>query len=65
MTAEFSHWRRSRHSGPQGNCVEVGFAATAIGVRDTKDRDGGTLALTADQWTGFLHALKQDRYAHP
>lgn len=63
MRAEASSWRKSSYSGPQGNCVEVGFAATTIGVRDTKDRDGGTLVLTADQWTGFLHAIEHGRYA--
>ncbi|MFD9894155.1 DUF397 domain-containing protein [Amycolatopsis sp. NPDC059027] len=28
------------------------------GVRDTKDRDGGTLILPATAWSAFLHAQR-------
>ncbi|GAA4858118.1 DUF397 domain-containing protein [Saccharopolyspora cebuensis] len=52
-------WRKSsRSAGNGGNCVEVGFTPTAIGIRDTKDRDGGTLAITAARWSDFLDATK-------
>ncbi|SFE63593.1 protein of unknown function [Actinopolyspora alba] len=55
-------WRKSSRSGGNGgNCVEVGFAREVIGVRDTKDRDGGTLAVNSTAWTSFLDAIKSDR----
>jgi hypothetical protein len=41
-----------------GSCVEVGGAARVILVRDTKDRDGGTLAFTADAWEAFTATLR-------
>ena len=45
------NWRKSSYSGGQGgNCVEVGGAASVIMVRDTTDRNGRTLAFTADTW---------------
>lgn len=51
-------WRKSSYSsGGNGNCVEVGFGA-AIGVRDTKDRAGGTLEFDRPAWTAFVHAVK-------
>lgn len=55
-------WRKSTRSGSTSNCVEVGFGAATVGVRDTKDRDGGTIALSATQWASFLRAIKHDRY---
>ena len=62
MTTELSRWRTSSYSGPQGNCVEIGYGAAAVGVRDTKDRDGGTIALSSAQWANFLRAVNHDRY---
>ncbi|SDP70334.1 protein of unknown function [Actinopolyspora xinjiangensis] len=51
-------WRKSSRSTGGGNCVEVGFAASAVLVRDTKDRDGGTLAVSPTAWQSFLTTLK-------
>ena len=54
------NWRKSSYSGGQGgNCVEVGGAASVIMVRDTKDRNGGTLAFSADAWNAFAASLKR------
>ncbi|ASU80561.1 DUF397 domain-containing protein [Actinopolyspora erythraea] len=52
-------WRTSSYSGNTGNCVEVGSAADVVGVRDTKNRDGGTLVFTGDQWGSFLNTVKR------
>jgi len=52
-------WRTSSYTGNGGgNCVEVANAANAILVRDTKDRDGGTLAFSAPAWQAFITALR-------
>jgi len=54
-----SRWRTSSYTGNGGgNCVEVADAASAVMVRDTKDRDGGTLAFSADVWEAFTKSLK-------
>jgi Domain of unknown function (DUF397) len=51
-------WRKSSYSGSNGgNCVEVSNGNGVL-VRDTADREGGTLAFTADAWARFTAALK-------
>jgi hypothetical protein len=50
-------WRKSSHSGSQTNCVEVALTSEVVGVRDTKDRGGGTLLVPAAVWQAFVTAL--------
>ena len=52
-------WRKStRSSGNGGACVEVGDQACGVLVRDTTDRDGGTLEFTAEAWQRFTGSLR-------
>ena len=53
-------WRKSSFSGGNGGgCVETGVAnAGRVLVRDTTNREGGTLAFTADAWQMFADGLK-------
>ena len=53
-------WRKASYSNGSGNCVEVADASRVVLVRDTTDRDGGTLAFTADAWHAFTGTIKQD-----
>ncbi|GAB3935391.1 DUF397 domain-containing protein [Micromonospora vulcania] len=55
-----AQWRKSTKSGNNGgNCVEVADNLPGIVlVRDTKDRDGGTLAFGPAQWQGFVSFAK-------
>jgi len=52
-------WRKSSFSGAQASCVEVADASRVVLVRDTKDRDGGTLAFSADAWNAFMVNVKR------
>lgn len=56
MTISSDGWFKSARSKETADCVEVRLAA-AVGVRDTKDRDGGQLALPASSWSAFLEQL--------
>ncbi|MFV2179236.1 DUF397 domain-containing protein [Actinomadura sp. LOL_016] len=38
-------WRKSSHSGTEGNCVEVAKLTSLVGVRDSKNLEGGHLVL--------------------
>jgi Domain of unknown function (DUF397) len=51
-------WRVATYTGGQGNCVEVADNAGAFVVRDTKNRDGGTLAFTGSAWERFTTSLR-------
>ncbi|MDR7301506.1 DUF397 domain-containing protein [Haloactinomyces albus] len=40
----------------------MAVAPRRTAVRDTKDRDGGMLVFGEHAWSGFLTAVKTDRY---
>lgn len=54
-------YQKSSYSTP-GNCVEVALAPDVVRVRDTKDRDGGTLALPSPAWAAFLGGCKHGEF---
>jgi hypothetical protein len=56
-----AEWRKpSRSNGSGGECVEVADNLSGVVlVRDTKDRDGGTLAFPPDRWQAFVRFAKQ------
>ncbi|MFY1686307.1 DUF397 domain-containing protein [Plantactinospora sp. WMMB782] len=55
------NWRTSsRSSDNGGNCVEVADNLPGrVLVRDSKDRDGGTLAFESTAWQAFVSLAKQ------
>jgi hypothetical protein len=51
-------WRKSTYSnGTGGACVETASGDGVVMVRDTTDRDGGTLAFSAQAWGAFTASL--------
>ncbi|MFC0095933.1 DUF397 domain-containing protein [Micromonospora marina] len=54
-------WRKSSRSGGEGDCVEVAGFADAVGVRDTKDRQGPALSFDPMAWTQFVGAVRVGR----
>lgn len=55
---EVASWRVATYTGSSGDCVEVGDTDSAVLVRDTKDRDGGTLTFTTATWRSFTDSLR-------
>ena len=52
-------WRKSSYSGGNGgSCVETASDGGIVLVRDTTDRDGRTLTLSAQAWQRFTDTLK-------
>jgi hypothetical protein len=52
-------WRKSSYSGANGGaCVETASGNGVVLVRDTTNRDGGTLSFTADAWRALLAEVK-------
>lgn len=48
-------WRTASYTQANGSCVEVGnLSGRRVAVRDTKDRGGLAMVMTADEWRTFL-----------
>lgn len=62
MTKGFAEWRKSSYSGTQSNCVEVGRSREVVGIRDTKDREGGHLAVPVSRFLDFIGAVKDGTF---
>jgi hypothetical protein len=56
-------WRKSSYSGSANDdvCVELGRLApgAGIGVRDSKDPDGGHLTLSVAELAGLIEQVKR------
>jgi hypothetical protein len=57
-----ANWSKSTKSGAAGHCVEVAITDEGIGVRDSKNRDGGFLEFTAPEWDAFLAGAKAGEF---
>jgi hypothetical protein len=56
--ASMMQWRKSSYSNGGSNaCVEVA-STDGVLVRDTTNRDGGTLTFSADAWERFAASLR-------
>ena len=60
MFEQFTNWRKSWHSNPNGECVEVANDAQQVAVRDTENRSGPVLAVPASAWRAFTARLAKD-----
>jgi len=60
-------WRKSTRSDNGGNsCVEVAKnLPDVVGVRDSKDRTGPTLAFDPVAWSAFIAGVKDGEFDLP
>ncbi|RKT84177.1 DUF397 domain-containing protein [Saccharopolyspora antimicrobica] len=58
ISANIGPWRKSSRSTQQSACVELAIGESTTCIRDTKDRDGGTLRVNHPSWSNFLIAIK-------
>ncbi len=50
-------WHTSSYSGTNGGCVEVAPAPAGVLVRDSKDPEGPSLAVSTASWRAFLGTI--------
>lgn len=55
-----ARWRKSRHSNPDGSCVELSLLSRAHGVamRNSRDPQGPALIFTSAEITAFMLGVK-------
>lgn len=53
-------WRKSTHSGGSDNtdCVELAALPGAVGIRDSKDPDGGHLSVSRTSLAGLVGRIR-------
>ncbi len=52
-------WRKSRHSNPSGNCVEIaGLPEGAVAIRNSRFPDGPALICAPTEFSAFLASAR-------
>lgn len=60
---EGARWRTASYTQAQGECVEVAPGRDqVVGIRDSKNRTGGTHAVERGTWDAFVRAVKADSF---
>lgn len=56
-----NEWHTSNRCD-SNSCVEVAGDPDGVLMRDTKDRDNGTLTFSPDSWAAFLAGIKNGEF---
>jgi hypothetical protein len=62
MNGDTDWMMSSRSTGNGGSCVEARRHQGAIEVRNSTDRDGGTVRFTTEEWDSFLDGAKKGEF---
>ena len=57
------NWRKASYSSDNGNCVEMAAMPDGnVAVRDTKNRDGGTLVFSRAEMRAWLNGVRAGEF---
>ena len=58
-------WRKSTHSNPSGNCVELArLSARQVAVRNSRHPRGPVLICAPDEIAAFIQGAKDGQFDH-
>jgi hypothetical protein len=58
-----ARWLKSRHSNPNGSCVELaGLASGVLAIRNSRDPVGPALIYDANGIAEFIRAAKEGQF---
>ena len=58
-------WRKSTHSNPSGNCVELArLPAGQVAVRNSRHPRGPVLICASDELAAFIQSAKDGQFDH-
>jgi hypothetical protein len=58
-------WRKSAHSNPSGNCVELArVSAGQVAVRNSRHPRGPVLLCAPDEIAAFIRGAKDGQFDH-
>jgi hypothetical protein len=55
-------WRKSSRSNQEGQCVEIALTVSAVGIRDSKNVEGGYLIVESRSWAALVDVLKRHEH---
>ena len=56
-------WVKATASAANGNCVEVSeLELGAVGVRNSRDREGPVLRFTPEEWRAFIGGVRKGEF---
>jgi hypothetical protein len=62
MDLSGAKWFKSSRSSGNGACVEIAIAEDGVAMRDTKNREGGMLTFTHEEWAAFIGGTKDGEF---
>ena len=56
-------WRKSSHSGGEGQCVELAHSEDWAAIRDSKNPDGPAMVIKPARLRALVHAIAAREHA--
>ncbi|WP_081640003.1 DUF397 domain-containing protein [Actinomadura flavalba] len=53
-------WRKASRSHANDACIELASVVGTVAIRDTKDRDGGTLLVGRSEFRAFVGRVRKE-----